>query len=48
MENRQSFLKHFFVIGGGTLINMIVGFLTTPIITRLDSTRFLQCMRVLR
>ena len=35
MENRQSFLKHFFVIGGGTLINMIVGFLTTPIITRL-------------
>lgn len=35
METEQSFIKHFFVIGSGTVINMIVGFLTTPIITRL-------------
>ena len=32
MNNK--FLKHFLVIGSGTLISMIIGFLTTPIITR--------------
>ena len=34
----KSFLKHFMVIGGGTLLNMIVGFITTPIITRIVGT----------
>lgn len=33
MNNR--FIKHFLVIGGGTFISMIIGFLTTPIITRI-------------
>lgn len=31
------FLKHFLVIGSGTLFSMIIGFLTTPIITRIVS-----------
>lgn len=31
----NNFLKHFMVIGSGTLINMILGLLTTPIITRI-------------
>ena len=35
MNNK--FLKHFMVIGSGTLISMIIGFLTTPIITRIVS-----------
>ncbi len=35
MKEKQSFLKHFFIIGGGTIINMLVGLLTTPVITRL-------------
>ena len=35
MNNR--FLKHFMVIGSGTLISMVIGFLTTPIITRVVS-----------
>lgn len=38
MEKNKSFLHHFMVIGGGTALNMIVGFLTTPIITRLVGT----------
>ena len=29
------FLKHFMIIGTGTLINMFLGILTTPIITRI-------------
>lgn len=33
MNNK--FIKHFLVIGGGTFISMIIGFLTTPIITRI-------------
>lgn len=33
MNNK--FLKHFLVIGSGTFISMIIGFLTTPIITRI-------------
>lgn len=33
MNNK--FIKHFLVIGGGTFISMIMGFLTTPIITRI-------------
>lgn len=35
MEQKQSFLKHFTIIGGGTVINMLLGLLTEPIITRL-------------
>lgn len=35
MEQKQSFLKHFTIIGGGTMINMLLGLLTEPIITRL-------------
>jgi len=31
---KNSFLKHFAIIGSGTFISMIIGFLTTPIITR--------------
>lgn len=31
----RSFLKHFTIIGGGTLINMFLGVITTPLITRL-------------
>ena len=41
MNNR--FIKHFFIIGSGTLISMIIGFLTTPIITRIvDPTSYGQ------
>lgn len=32
---KESFLKHFAIIGSGTFISMILGFLTTPLITRL-------------
>ena len=35
MNNK--FLKHFLVIGSGTFISMVIGFLTTPIITRIVS-----------
>ena len=35
MEQKQSFLKHFTIIGGGTVINMLLGLMTEPIITRL-------------
>ena len=35
MEKKQSFLKHFTIIGGGTMINMLLGVLTEPIISRL-------------
>ena len=35
MEKNNSFLKHFTIIGGGTLINMLLGLITEPIITRL-------------
>lgn len=37
MNNK--FLKHFLVIGSGTFISMIIGFLTTPIITRIVNPR---------
>lgn len=33
--SEKNFLKHFAVIGGGTFINMLLGLLTTPIITRI-------------
>lgn len=33
-----SIFKHFISIGTGTLVNMLVGFLTTPILTRLVGT----------
>lgn len=32
---KNSFLKHFLIIGSGTLINMILGLITTPLITRI-------------
>lgn len=32
---QDSFLKHFAIIGGGTLINMLLGVITTPIVTRI-------------
>ena len=34
-QSRGSFLKHFLIIGSGTVINMFIGLVTTPIITRL-------------
>lgn len=34
---RNNFLKHFFVIGAGTIINMLLGIVTVPIITRIVS-----------
>ena len=34
---KNNFLKHFLVIGSGTFISMFIGFLTTPIITRIVS-----------
>lgn len=34
-EKKGGILKHFSIIGGGTLINMILGVFTTPIITRI-------------
>lgn len=36
--NKPSIFKHFISIGIGTIINMLVGFLTTPILTRLVGT----------
>lgn len=40
---KGKFLKNFAIIGGGTLISMIIGFLTTPIITRIvDPTEYGQ------
>ena len=36
--NKPSILKHFISIGTGTVVNMLVGFLTTPILTRLVGT----------
>lgn len=34
-QGGKSFIKHFMVIGSGTLINMLLGLLTTPVITRI-------------
>ena len=36
--SKPSIFKHFISIGTGTVINMLVGFLTTPILTRLVGT----------
>lgn len=36
--NKSSIFKHFISIGTGTVINMLVGFLTTPVLTRLVGT----------
>lgn len=36
--NKPSIFKHFISIGTGTAINMLVGFLTTPVLTRLVGT----------
>lgn len=35
MSKKKNFLKHFLVIGSGTIINMLIGLLTTPLITRI-------------
>lgn len=35
---KPSIFRHFIAIGTGTLVNMLVGFLTTPILTRLVDT----------
>ena len=35
MSFDKSFLSHFIVIGSGTIVNMLLGLLTTPIITRI-------------
>ena len=41
--NEKNFLKHFTIIGAGTFINMLLGVLTTPIITRIvDPTEYGQ------
>lgn len=34
----KSIMKHFISIGTGTVVNMLVGFITTPILTRLVGT----------
>ncbi len=34
-NEKKNFLSHFFAIGSGTIINMLVGLITTPIITRI-------------
>ncbi len=31
--SEKGFLKHFAIIGGGTALNLILGLITTPIIT---------------
>lgn len=36
--NKPSIFKHFISIGTDTVINMLVGFLTTPVLTRLVGT----------
>lgn len=36
--SKPSIFKHFISIGTGTVINMLVGFLTTPVLTRLVGT----------
>lgn len=36
--NKPSIFKHFISIGTGTVVNMLVGFLTTPILTRIVGT----------
>lgn len=33
--HKQNFLTHFMIIGGGTLLNMFISLLTTPVITRI-------------
>ena len=39
MQNKTSlnFLKNFFIISSGTLLNIIISIFTTPIITRIVS-----------
>lgn len=32
---KNNFLKHFFIIGSGTLISAAIGFISTPVITRI-------------
>ena len=36
--NKPSVFKHFISIGTGTVLSMLVGFLTTPVLTRLVGT----------
>ncbi len=35
MSKKDSFLKHMLIIGGGAIINFVVGLITLPLITRL-------------
>lgn len=35
MKESNSTIKHFAVIGGGTFLNLLIGLMTTPIITRI-------------
>lgn len=35
MKNKEGFIKQFAIIGSGTLINLILGLISTPIITRI-------------
>lgn len=35
---KNSFLKHFFVLGFGTIVSMLISIITTPLITRLVGT----------
>lgn len=37
-DTNKGLLSHFMVIGSGTIINMLLGFATTPIITRIVDT----------
>ena len=37
---KKRFIDHFFIIGGGTIINILIGFFSTPIITRLVDTTY--------
>lgn len=37
-NDNKNFISHFLVIGSGTIINMMLGLLTTPIITRIVDT----------
>lgn len=42
-QGNKSFLRHFIIIGSGTVINMLIGLISTPIITRLvDPTEYGQ------
>lgn len=42
-QNNKSIIRNFFIIGSGTILNLLIGLFTTPIITRLvDPTEYGQ------